>query len=805
MTGPQVAGTITRADPADQYPIVKAVDLGGGTKTVATAADLPTLLNVLPGDEATAQDTLIVWQWTGTAWVKSANPTLYSFGVKADRIYLTDLVAVGTNTFSSASYVYNPSDVGKLFVVYYENATNAPGTGTITAAGTNSITASFSAPISATGLRACYGTDDLAAMNAWIAAAAAANPDPQGPMPYDLTLPSIDVLISATLINIYGVDFLGTGRILQLVSNFGLVQVNSQYDYNVPYINRLALAAYQKKLSNQTTTSMIISGDSQVLGQDITDLRYRCDVLIGKYLQDAGFSIDFVTNAGHGGKAINDWFNQNITVGGTATASDVLHMTVKLPSGNVAVAYTVLGTEGSPTALATAFANAINTTAALITAGFSVTQNAAVLTAVFPATTPVTSFSVAVTSGGVATETLTPCYLYQDIPQNDGAHSSQDCYIINGWTANSARPDTNAPGNTVAVQIAILRAGLAYIRANWDQSVTSLILTMGSPCSNTPLFSDQKWMEELVRPYVQAALDFQSCFINTYQMTKDLLSTPANHVDLWFSDLPWACDIHPLEMNNAYLWSAVLDVIFHKGLQTAAMNNFQNLPVANINPLASAVPSTYPTRGAKSLLAARVANGFGADGFIETSCAYDGGVLQWNAPTSPTFANSLWYRSGSVSGGWNGALQRLIGSPSRFYPSPLPAITSSGGGAATYSVQQMDYTQSTTDFRFTARMEFTVNTLAAGNLTLPCAGTGILPLATVGSAPAISPAFPVMIGNLTLAAGYTQVWSTYSGTTFTFFKTGVTGQAAAALTFAELGAAGTNVLRWSGVISNDAI
>jgi len=67
--GPCVAGTINRASLSDTYPIVQANNLGGGLKSVSTASQLSTLINVNSGDLATTQDTLLIYQWTGSAWI----------------------------------------------------------------------------------------------------------------------------------------------------------------------------------------------------------------------------------------------------------------------------------------------------------------------------------------------------------------------------------------------------------------------------------------------------------------------------------------------------------------------------------------------------------------------------------------------------------------------------------------------------------------------------------------------------------------------------------------------------------------
>ena len=686
---------------ADLAASTGAAQVGSNAGTVQTDINArPTSATLASSGGAAligAADGLTVQQDINARPSNALNLTLHN--IPTDRVVLSDAVTNGTNVITSATYVHSPSNVGKLVVLYYANTANAPQTGTITASAANQITVSFTATASLTGLQLWYGSDALTGINSAIAAAAAANNSPQGSTQLDLQIPSVDILVSATPTNTYGVTFTGAGRILVVTSGTGLIQYNWQYDLNKVTTNKLAVAAIQKKFSTQTSNSTIISGDSQVAGQGIVDLNFRLDVNLSNYAQTRGFNPSFVTNAGHSGKAINDWYN---------------------------------GTTG---------------------------------------------------------------YLTTDIPALGGG-TPPDLYIIHGWTANSPRPDTNAPGNSVATQISLLRQGLAYIRANYDQSVVGVIVTMGSPCSNTPLFSDEKWNEKLVRGYAQACYDYQCCFLNTYALIRDALRGPGTSL-LFDTNYAWNAHIHPLEMTNAAICDALYDIIYPKGLNTLSTSQFRNVPTTVRTPLSADLPNSYKI--GQTWLAARVANGFPFDGAVLNHWVADGlgDLLQICAPNSSGSSQYLAYRVGNISSNTWFAWHKILGEPPR--ASITPAVVSSGGGTPTYTTQAGDTNLATTTCRFSIRISLSgLGTLAAGNVSI----TGLLAALGTSGVSATLPVFSCSISNITLSGGYTQVIALLSGTTLTLNKIG-SGLARANLTVAELSA--TSEIFISGVYSTDPL
>jgi hypothetical protein len=151
MSGPEVAGTLSRANPADTYPIFNANDGNGGAKTVATASALSTLINVNPGDLATAQDTKIVYQWNGSTWTVfnlsassvtvnpgtagvSAGSTLQNALNGPIPAHLTSIAALraqgATNT--ATSFFVDGSQGGQFYANASDTTTGAVFTGLIT-------------------------------------------------------------------------------------------------------------------------------------------------------------------------------------------------------------------------------------------------------------------------------------------------------------------------------------------------------------------------------------------------------------------------------------------------------------------------------------------------------------------------------------------------------------------------------------------------------------------------------------------------------------------------------------------------
>lgn len=117
--GPCVAGTINRASLSDTYPIVQANNLGGGLKSVSTFSQLSTLLNVNAGDLATTQDTQLIYQWNGSAWVQYPSaPLIQSFKTSNYTVAATDRGVILAGNSSSPLTFTLPATLPVGFFCY---------------------------------------------------------------------------------------------------------------------------------------------------------------------------------------------------------------------------------------------------------------------------------------------------------------------------------------------------------------------------------------------------------------------------------------------------------------------------------------------------------------------------------------------------------------------------------------------------------------------------------------------------------------------------------------------------------------
>ncbi len=147
---------------------------------------------------------------------------------------------------------------------------------------------------------------------------------------------------------------------------------------------------------------------------------------------------------------------------------------------------------------------------------------------------------------GINTETWRTTYLPDELAENP------DMMIIRYGVNDASR-------GIVAFEIS-LRTALATIRASRAQSSLTIILMSPNTTSDTPAGRDEKWYEQVIKVYRQAARDYQCAFIDTYSLWKD----GRNGAATLFMDDPYLDGraIHPMEVMNTWIVSNVFDLTF---------------------------------------------------------------------------------------------------------------------------------------------------------------------------------------------------------------------------------------------------
>ena len=210
-------------------------------------------------------------------------------------------------------------------------------------------------------------------------------------------------------------------------------------------------------------------------------------------------------------------------------------------------------------------------------------------------------------------------------------------------------------GRTIAQYVASMRAGLALVRASLTVSQCSILLMAPNSTSDTPGSRDERWYEQVGPALRQIAREYQCAFFDTYAWCKDSRGA----ANIWMDD-PYADGraIHPLDVMNAAIYTAVGEVIYPSGLAPVLANRVQNLGNSDVTgKLPADAVSTYDY----GVMWHRVttANGWPLEGCVLTFRHRDGTyALQFNYSSNNSLSDMRWRVGQNASWyGWQGAEQ----------------------------------------------------------------------------------------------------------------------------------------------------
>jgi hypothetical protein len=173
-----------------------------------------------------------------------------------------------------------------------------------------------------------------------------------------------------------------------------------------------------------------------------------------------------------------------------------------------------------------------------------------------------------------------------------------------------------------------LRTGLATIRASKNLSQMSILLMTPNATTDTPNDRDERWYEKARLVVRQAAKDYQCAFIDTYALWQDARAAATLWMDDPFGD---GRAIHPYNIFNVWIASAMADLLFPPGLRTPLLGSAAGLIGVG------SLPRLYPYGYSLNESAATGWPGM-ANGQILTWKSEDNGVYQ------------MVYTKGSVAG-----------------------------------------------------------------------------------------------------------------------------------------------------------
>ncbi len=114
-----------------------------------------------------------------------------------------------------------------------------------------------------------------------------------------------DLWYVASFSNIWGVEFVGSGKIL-IPTNGGYRQLNSDGDRFRDITGREYLSHFHKRLMTNTASSIVCTGDSTTAGTGLT-AAFLPSTALPAMATKYGFTGITGVNAGHGGLSSSDW------------------------------------------------------------------------------------------------------------------------------------------------------------------------------------------------------------------------------------------------------------------------------------------------------------------------------------------------------------------------------------------------------------------------------------------------------------------------------------------------------------------
>lgn len=243
---------------------------------------------------------------------------------------------------------------------------------------------------------------------------------------------------------------------------------------------------------------------------------------------------------------------------------------------------------------------------------------------------------------------LNSCGITSVTSINVGHNSTQTTDWINSFLAAdlAQTPDLyvlrwglNDGDNPVSTRLATftnaLRTGLATIRATRTADQLSVILMMPNS-ANEAAGRNATWLQLILPVVKQAALDFQCCFIDTYNYLLD--STNVLWQDTPMSD-GGVTRIHPLETGNSWIISLMAEALCPTALRNMGVTN---VPSSKLIKSVTSAPSTYPF--GLSLYRSSIDAPF--DGEYFNFRSFDNITLQINSTYTAQTTESIAFRRG---------------------------------------------------------------------------------------------------------------------------------------------------------------
>jgi hypothetical protein len=234
-----------------------------------------------------------------------------------------------------------------------------------------------------------------------------------------------------------------------------------------------------------------------------------------------------------------------------------------------------------------------------------------------------------------------------------GDLAPQPHLLVVRWGINDGY--TAGANLTPAQSIANIRTGLAACRAAYGLKDMAIILCTPNSTSDSAQGRDERFYEQIIHGYRQAALDYQCAFLDLYSLCQDSRGgsyATLNSAAQTYMDDPSAngSAIHPGDTMATVIASALADLAF-RGLEMI----YGGVSIDRgtfYTKLGADLPSTYPVGLSIFRSGITGATPFIRDGFVHTINSCDDGQLQTNWGYSSALLRSVRTRFGRA-GVWD--------------------------------------------------------------------------------------------------------------------------------------------------------
>ena len=149
---------------------------------------------------------------------------------------------------------------------------------------------------------------------------------------------------------------------------------------------------------------------------------------------------------------------------------------------------------------------------------------------------------------------------------------------------------------------------LTKIRSSLKQEECSIVLMTPNSTNDTPNNRDASWYQKIVPIIRQCAIDFQCCYIDTYNLWNDSIHG-SDYMDNYYGD---GRHIHPSQVMNYWIMSKFIDVVIPRMFISNQLTNFS---VTNGEVTGITIPNSYPL-GISLYVSS---SGFPVDGVVITT------------------------------------------------------------------------------------------------------------------------------------------------------------------------------------------